>query len=211
VYSTIRRRLKELASPPQVGPRRIRRPGGGRKKTLAKDPTLLTDLEGLVEPTASGHPESPLRWTSKSVNRRPYRRGRNQAAVVLGELVRPIGAPRVDDESGQPVVTRESVADKAEARWLKVKYGVSWKTRRVMESSSTVTTNITEKGLREEATVREFMVIIEQDEEGCLAGSVPEFRVCHTQAYSLDELITRADEAILLCLEMEVWAAGGLK
>lgn len=35
----------------------------------------------------------------------------------LGELVRPIGAPRVDDESGQPVVTQESVADKAEARW----------------------------------------------------------------------------------------------
>jgi len=28
---------------------------------------LLVDLEGLVEPTASGHPMSPLRWTSKSV------------------------------------------------------------------------------------------------------------------------------------------------
>jgi hypothetical protein len=50
-----------------VEPQRIRRPGGGRKKTLEKDPTLLSDLEGLVEPTASGHPMSPLRWTSKSV------------------------------------------------------------------------------------------------------------------------------------------------
>jgi hypothetical protein len=65
-YSTIRRGLKELKSgPPQPG--RIRRPGGGRKKTLAKDSTLLADLDGLVEPTASGDPQSPLRWTSKSV------------------------------------------------------------------------------------------------------------------------------------------------
>jgi hypothetical protein len=66
-HSTIRRGLKELTSPREVAPPRIRRPGGGRKKTLAKDPTLLTDLQGLVEPTASGHPQSPLRWTSKSV------------------------------------------------------------------------------------------------------------------------------------------------
>jgi hypothetical protein len=66
-HSTIRRGLKELALPPEVAPQRSRRPGGGRKRTLAKDPTLLTDLKGLVEPTAAGHPQSPLRWTSKSV------------------------------------------------------------------------------------------------------------------------------------------------
>ena len=66
-YSTVRRGLQELEANAPMEPRRIRRPGGGRKKTLAKDPTLLTDLEGLVEPTASGHPMSPLRWTSKSV------------------------------------------------------------------------------------------------------------------------------------------------
>ena len=66
-YSTIRRGLRELTLPVLLAPERIRRPGGGRKKTLAKDPTLLTDLEGLVEPTASGDPQSPLRWTSKSV------------------------------------------------------------------------------------------------------------------------------------------------
>jgi hypothetical protein len=65
-YSTVRRGLKELeAGPPQPG--RVRRPGGGRKKTVAKDTTLLADLDGLVEPTASGDPQSPLRWTSKSV------------------------------------------------------------------------------------------------------------------------------------------------
>src|SRR2546428_3610726 len=65
--STIQRGLQELKAKRQLGPGRIRRPGGGRKKTLDKDPTLLTDLEGLVEPTASGDPMSPLRWTSKSV------------------------------------------------------------------------------------------------------------------------------------------------
>ena len=31
------------------------------------DDRLVTDLDALVEPTASGDPESPLRWTSKSV------------------------------------------------------------------------------------------------------------------------------------------------
>ena len=66
-YSTIARGLKELESGPPPEPGRVRRPGGGRKKTVAKDPTLVADLDGLVEPTASGDPQSPLRWTSKSV------------------------------------------------------------------------------------------------------------------------------------------------
>src|SRR4029077_8801288 len=48
---------------------RIRRPGAGRKRTISKDPTLLVDLEALVEPTTRGDPESPLRWTCKSVRR----------------------------------------------------------------------------------------------------------------------------------------------
>jgi hypothetical protein len=65
-YSTIVRGLKELETGPPLPSGRIRRPGGGRKKTVEKDPTLLADLEGLVEPTASGDPQSPLRWTAKS-------------------------------------------------------------------------------------------------------------------------------------------------
>ncbi len=66
-YSTILRGLKELEAGARAAPGRVRRPGGGRKSALDKDPTLLVDLEGLVEPTASGDPASPLRWTSKSV------------------------------------------------------------------------------------------------------------------------------------------------
>ncbi len=49
---------------------------------------------------------------------------------------------------------------------------------------------------------REFTVVIEQDEEGYLVGTVPELKGCHTQARSLDELMARVKEAILLCLEL---------
>ena len=49
--------------------RRVRAKGGGRKKLTAKDPTLLSDLDALVEPTSRGDPQSPLRWTCKSTPR----------------------------------------------------------------------------------------------------------------------------------------------
>jgi transposase len=49
--------------------RRIRKAGGGRKRTLLKDPTLREDLNALVDPLTRGDPESPLRWTCKSVRR----------------------------------------------------------------------------------------------------------------------------------------------
>jgi hypothetical protein len=47
-------------------PKRIRRPGGGRHPLKANDPTLVRDLEALIEPTTRGDPQSPLRWTCKS-------------------------------------------------------------------------------------------------------------------------------------------------
>src|SRR5262249_25991112 len=45
---------------------RVRRPGGGRKSIKHHDPHLLAALEALVEPTARGEPDSPLRWTIRS-------------------------------------------------------------------------------------------------------------------------------------------------
>lgn len=50
---------------------------------------------------------------------------------------------------------------------------------------------------------REFNVVIERDEDGYFVASVPELRGCHTQAKSLDVLMKRVKEAILLCLEVE--------
>ena len=60
--------LEELAAEPPGPPadQRIRRPGGGRKRLTATDPTLEADLEALVDPLTRGDPESPLRWTCKS-------------------------------------------------------------------------------------------------------------------------------------------------
>ena len=50
---------------------------------------------------------------------------------------------------------------------------------------------------------REFNVIIERDANGYFVASVPILKGCHTQAKSLDELMERIREAILLCLEFE--------
>jgi transposase len=48
---------------------RLRQAGGGRKRLVDKDETLLRDLEALVEPVTRGDPQSPLRWTSKSTRK----------------------------------------------------------------------------------------------------------------------------------------------
>ena len=50
---------------------------------------------------------------------------------------------------------------------------------------------------------KEFNVIIEKDSEGYFVGSVPDLKGCHSQAKSLDELMTRMQEAIELCLDVE--------
>ncbi len=69
---TIHAGLEELDTTipekPAAGLRRVRRPGGGRKKTVDKDPVLKSSLDGLVDPVTR-NPEGPLRWTCKSVRR----------------------------------------------------------------------------------------------------------------------------------------------
>jgi hypothetical protein len=65
--STIQRGMRELESGETLNADRSRRRGGGRKSVVEKDPSLLADLDALVEPTALGDPDSPLRWTVKSV------------------------------------------------------------------------------------------------------------------------------------------------
>tara|TARA_B100001765_G_scaffold211042_1_gene173085 strand:+ start:62 stop:1288 length:1227 start_codon:yes stop_codon:yes gene_type:complete len=67
--ATITRGIEELKSGDSVRPGRIRHPGGGRKRKVVQDPSLASDLEALVEPTAAGDPNSPLRWTALSVRK----------------------------------------------------------------------------------------------------------------------------------------------
>jgi len=90
----IRQGLRELAQPPTHPAGRVRRPGGGRKRARQKDPTLLADLEKLVDPTTRGDPECCLRWTCKSVRKLAEElagMGHEVSHPVVAELLHEIG------------------------------------------------------------------------------------------------------------------------
>ena len=93
--STIRRGLRELdRDEPPLPQDSIRRPGGGRKRTADTDTTLIVDLEGIIEPTVSGDPQSPLRWTSRSVRRLAkelQRMGHDVSHSLVASLLREQG------------------------------------------------------------------------------------------------------------------------
>jgi transposase len=64
--NTIRRGIREVEAGERSTPgEKQRKAGGGRKKESEKDPTLISDLEGLLDP--KGDPMSLLKWTTKSV------------------------------------------------------------------------------------------------------------------------------------------------
>ncbi len=82
--------IKQLQDGARVSEGRIRRTGGGRKKTVMKDPKLCEDLERLVEPVTRGDPESPLRWTCKSVRKLAQelnRQGHQVSHQLVSELL----------------------------------------------------------------------------------------------------------------------------
>jgi hypothetical protein len=69
---------------------RVRRPGAGRWKLTKTQVGLAEALDALVEPTARGDPQSPLRWTCKSIRhlvralrQQGYRIGRQTVADLL--------------------------------------------------------------------------------------------------------------------------------
>jgi hypothetical protein len=72
--NTIRAGIQELKSPElhladaKAG-KHIRSAGGGRKDTEVASPGIMDALNKLIEPHTIGHPESPLRWTTKSTRK----------------------------------------------------------------------------------------------------------------------------------------------
>ena len=82
---TIQQGLRDLAHP-DPHPDRVRQVGGGRKRLQEQDPTLVADLEALVDPDTRGDPLSPLRWTCKSTR---------QLATALNQAGHRVGARTV--------------------------------------------------------------------------------------------------------------------
>ena len=74
--------------------RRIRRPGGGRKRLTTKEEDLLKALDELVEPTSRGDPMSPLRWTCKSTRKLESElksQGFQISHTKVGQLLKELG------------------------------------------------------------------------------------------------------------------------
>ena len=84
----------ELDNPDEMDNARIRKKGAGRKKITDMDPTILNDLERLIEPVTRGDPESNLRWTCKSTRNLSEELSNMRHEVShnkVGELLRQLG------------------------------------------------------------------------------------------------------------------------
>jgi len=93
--TTIQQGIREIQQPSlRADKGRVRRSGGGRKSSIVTDSTLLEDLERLVEPTSRGDPESPLRWTCKSVRKLAEElkaQGHQTSHRMVAELLHDLG------------------------------------------------------------------------------------------------------------------------
>jgi hypothetical protein len=93
--STVRKGVFELEAGGDPLPGgRVRRPGGGRKGAGHLDSGLVPALLALVEPDERGDPESPLRWTAKSLRHlagQLTRQGHAVSAPTVGRLLRENG------------------------------------------------------------------------------------------------------------------------
>ena len=90
----IRQGMAELKEPAILEAGRVRRPGGGRKKAIDKDPALKHALEELLESTTRGDPEAPLRWTCKSVRNLTAelkQQGHSVSHQVVADLLHELG------------------------------------------------------------------------------------------------------------------------
>lgn len=96
--NSIKQGIKELSNKDKgvlsSSPTRVRKVGGGRKASITKDKKLLVALENLVEPTTLGDPESPLRWTCKSLRQLEselHSQGFSVSHTSIGNLLKEMG------------------------------------------------------------------------------------------------------------------------
>jgi transposase len=90
---TIRKGIKELELPVALTPLQSRHQGGGRKKVTDHYTEIPEVLEALIDPVMRGDPESPLRWTCKSIrllanalNQQGYEIGPTSVRFLLHQL-----------------------------------------------------------------------------------------------------------------------------
>ena len=90
---TVKNGIQEIKAAVAVSPGRQRRPGGGRKPLEDHQPNLVQAVEKLVEPFELGDPQSPLRWTCKSLTNlqaelyaQGFQAGRTKIAGILVSL-----------------------------------------------------------------------------------------------------------------------------
>lgn len=97
---TIRTGIRELKQPwtKQIQKKskgnRVRRVGGGRKRIEQIAPKLMGELEALIDPVTRGHPESALRWTSKSTSKLAQQlqaRGQKISPRTVARLLQQLG------------------------------------------------------------------------------------------------------------------------
>jgi len=96
--NSIKQGLKELSKKEEgvvhSASTRIRKVGGGRKSSVKKDQKLRVALENLVEPTTLGDPQSPLRWTCKSLRQLESElrlQGFSASHTSVGNLLKEMG------------------------------------------------------------------------------------------------------------------------
>lgn len=72
-------------------PSRQRRAGGGRKSVSEKEPGVVKAIEAIVDPATRGDPMSPLKWTSKSLDKistELQRQGWSVSPRTVGKILR---------------------------------------------------------------------------------------------------------------------------
>lgn len=78
----------------ESGARRIRAPGGGRKTILEKDPTIVDDLDKMLDGYTVGNPMNLLRWTTKSTRTLAdalTKQGHKASYTTVGHILEKMG------------------------------------------------------------------------------------------------------------------------